>query len=191
MARPVSWFPRLPALAQTVADSVRSHYTTTDLERLFCIQPRSAQMLIRLLPTVQIGKSRLVEREALARFLVRLAEADDPAQELAEMRATGKPPTLRRKLRDLIQRDADVSALPESIIIEQGTLSIQFQTVEELAASLWRIAQLLDDDLEDFADRYEPQEVLEPASAEDVLELADATYIRTWMKQHTQQTATS
>ena len=105
MARPVSWLPRLPALARAVGESVRSHYACSDLERLFEVQPRSAQMLMSLLPAVHIGKSLLVERETLAGLLARLAAADDPASELAAIRAEGRPPVVRRKLRDLVQRD--------------------------------------------------------------------------------------
>lgn len=40
---------------------------------------------------LRIGKSLLVERETLAELLGRLAAADDPACELASMRAQGKP----------------------------------------------------------------------------------------------------
>ena len=105
MARPVSWLPRLPALARAVGESVRSHYACSDLERLFEVQPRSAQMLMNNLPTVRIGKSLLVEREVLAGWLGRLADAEDPAAELASMRAEGKPPIVRRKLRELVQKD--------------------------------------------------------------------------------------
>jgi hypothetical protein len=102
MARPVSWLPRLPALARSVAESVRSHYTCSDIERLFEIQPRSAQMLMNNLPTVRIGKNLLVEREALAGWLGRLATADDPVRELASIRTQGRPRVVRSKLRELV-----------------------------------------------------------------------------------------
>ena len=69
MARPVSWLPRLPALVRSVSESVRSHYASGDLERLFQIQPRSAQMLLGLFPTVRVGKSLLVERKPWPAFL--------------------------------------------------------------------------------------------------------------------------
>jgi len=145
MARPVSWLPRLPALARAVGESVRSHYACSDLERLFEVQPRSAQMLMNNLPTVRIGKSLLVEREALAGWLGRLADAEDPAAELASMRTEGKPPIVRRKLRDLVQRDvaAGESALPANVHLESGSLAVTFTTVEELATALWRLAMLL------------------------------------------------
>jgi hypothetical protein len=184
MARPVSWLPRLAALVRSVSESVRSHYASGDLERLFEIQPRSAQMLMNLLPTVRIGKSLLVEREALAGFLTRLADAEDPAAELAAMRAGGKPPTVRRKLRDLVPRDIDagLTELPPNVALEPGSLTVRFATVEELASSLWRLASLLQEDLEGFAARYEPaREADAGETAEDELERAHAAFIREWL----------
>ena len=134
MARPVSWLPRLPALVRAVGDSVRSHYASSDLERLFELQPRAAQMLINLLPTVRVGKSLLVEREALAGFLGRLADAADPAQELTRMRAVGKPPVVRRKLRELVRRDlvAGESALPVGVSLVPGELTVRFRPDPEV-----------------------------------------------------------
>jgi hypothetical protein len=171
-------------LARSATESVRSHYTCSDIERLFNIQPRSAQKLMNLLPTVRIGKSQLVEREALASFLGRLAEAEDPGSALAAIRAEGKPPVVRRKLRELVQRDlsADASSLPPNVHLEPGTLAISFTTVEELAASLWSLATLLEEDLEGFAERYESlAEVDTGESAEKEAEQADAAYIREWL----------
>jgi hypothetical protein len=184
MARPVSWLPRLSALVRSVSESVRSHYASDDLERLFEIQPRSAQMLMNLLPTVRVGKSLLVEREALEGLLVRLSEADDPAAELGSIRARGKPPAVRRKLRDLVPKDiaAGLTELPSNVVLEQGFLTVRFATVEELAASLWRLATLLDQDLEGFAQLYEPiREADSREAAEDQKERADVAFITEWL----------
>ena len=183
MARPVSWLPRLPALARAVGESVRSHYACSDLERLFEVQPRSAQMLMNTLPTVRIGKTLLVEREALAAFLGRLAAADDPARELASMRTESKPPVVRRKLRELVQRDvvAGESSLPSNVHLETGALAVTFTTVEELAAALWRLAILLDEDLDGFALRYEPAAETEDDQEENQMERTDVAYIREWL----------
>jgi hypothetical protein len=162
---------------------VRSHYACSDLERLFEVQPRSAQMLMSLLPTVRIGRSLLVEREVLAGLLGRLAAADDPGRELASMRAEAKPPIVRRKLRELVQRDVagGESSLPPHVHLEPGALTVRFTTVEELAAALWRLAILLDEDLDGFASRYElvPEANVEPAEA--AAERADAAYLREWL----------
>jgi len=187
MARPVSWLPRLPALVRAVSDSVRSHYASSDIERLFEVQPRSAQMLMTLLPTVRVGKSLLVEREALAGFLERLVAADDPAEELAAIRSQGKPPVVRRKLRELVRRDvtANLTSLPPNVALEPGLLGIRFSTVEELAGSLWRLAQILEEDLDGFASRYEPPVELDPdEQAADERERADVLWIRQWLAAH-------
>jgi hypothetical protein len=69
MPRPISWLPHLHEIRRSVLNSVRSHYDRNDLERLFEVQPRSAQLLLELLPTVRLGRSLLVEREALASSL--------------------------------------------------------------------------------------------------------------------------
>jgi hypothetical protein len=187
MARPVSWLPRLVAIQRAVAESVRSHYTSSEIERLFEIQPRSAQMLLNLLPTVRVGKSLLVEREALEEFLTRLAGAADPALELAAVRAQGKPPIVRRKLRELVQQDVDASltSLPPNVVIEPGILGIRFSTIEELAASLWRLAQILEEDLDGFAERYEPAVEIDLVEKEaHDLERADVLWIREWLAEH-------
>jgi hypothetical protein len=162
---------------------VRSHYACSDLERLFEVQPRSAQMLMSLLPTVRIGKSLLVEREVLAGLLARLAAADDPGRELKSMRAEARPPIVRRKLRELVQRDlaAGESSLPPHVHLEPGALTVRFTTVEELAAALWRLAILLDEDLDGFALRYELVPEARVESAEAAAERADAAYLREWL----------
>ena len=184
MARTVSWFPRLPALLRTVNDSVRSHYSCGEIEQIFQLQPRSAQMLMKLMPTVSIGKSLLVERETLAGFLARLEASEDPAKEMALIRSEGRPPAVRRKLRSLVQRDvvAGLTSLPLNLRLETGAVAIQFTTIEELATTLWQLAQILEEDLEGFAAKYEPAILLdETETPEDQMELSDANYIKEWL----------
>ena len=187
MARPVTWLPRCDALRLSVGGSVRSHYGHADLERLFEVHPRPAQMLLALLPTVEIGKNLLVEREALYQFLERLTASEDPARDLAAMRAQRKPRSIRYKLRDLVQRDMDVdlSALPANVALEPGALTVKFGTVEELAKALWHLATLLEDDLEGFIGRYEPvAEFDAEEKAEREAELADVAYFRAFLAAH-------
>jgi hypothetical protein len=143
-------------------------------------------MLMNNLPTVRIGKSLLVEREALAGWLGRLATADDPARELASMRTERKPPIVRRKLRELVQRDvaAGESALPANVHLESGSLAVTFTTVEELATALWRLAMLLEEDLDGFALLYEPAPDTEDDQEASQMERADVAYIREWLATH-------
>jgi hypothetical protein len=73
-----------------VTSSVRSHYGSKEIQSIFQLQPRAAQLLLEMLPATSIGRSRLVERHALADFLDRVHKADDPSAELDLIRARGE-----------------------------------------------------------------------------------------------------
>src|SRR5260370_340464 len=103
MPRPVSWLARLHEIRRAVTSSVRSHYERRDIEALFQVQPRAAQLILEMLPTTAIGRSRLVERQVLADFLDRIHQADAPSAELDLIRAQGGEVS-RRKLRTLLRR---------------------------------------------------------------------------------------
>ncbi len=160
MPRPVSWLPRLPEISRAVANSVRSHYDRRHVEHLFELQPRAAQKLIEILPSVQIGTSRLVERSDLARFLDRVREANDTAA-LFEALRQEKAAVSRRKVRSLVRRDLDpvgLPSLPDTITLTRGRLEVSFGTVEQLAESLLLLARVLESDGDAFADAYEVRE---------------------------------
>ena len=61
MPRPIIWLPRLHEIRRSVANSVRSHCDHLDIEALFELHPRTAQKLVKMLPTVRIGTSHLIE----------------------------------------------------------------------------------------------------------------------------------
>jgi hypothetical protein len=86
MPRPISWLPRLHEIARSVANSVRSHYDRRDLEQLFELQPRAAQKLLEMLPTVQVGTSGLVERETLGAFLERVRDSENTTELFEQIR---------------------------------------------------------------------------------------------------------
>ena len=166
MPRPLSWLPRLAAIRRTVAGSPRSHYERRDLERLFEIQPRAAQKLLAALPTVRVGTSHLVERDALVALLDRVQQADDPATVLTSSRVRRGTPT-GRTLRQLVPDDRPHTTwetLPASLTLAPGEVRVTFASVEELAAALAALASLLDRELEAFAERFEPRAQEEPAS---------------------------
>jgi hypothetical protein len=159
MPRPVSWLPRLHEISRSVRNSVRSHYGRGDLEQLFELQPRAAQKLIEMLPTVKIGTSLLVEREALAVFLDRVREADDVGALLNQVRAE-KAGSSRKKVRALVPRDtepATLTSLPESIALSRGRLEVSFATVEQLAEAMFALARVLETEVDAFAQAYEPE----------------------------------
>jgi hypothetical protein len=176
MPRSISWLPRLHEITRSVSRSVRSHYDRRDLETLFELQPRAAQKLLELLPTVQIGTSRLVEREILAAFLDRVREADNVTAFLESIRkentqfATNR--TSRKKVRSLVRADiapATLSSLPDAIQLTPGHMQVRFQNVEELAQAMLTLARILENEGDTFAQIYEPRSTL--AEATDAAEI--------------------
>ena len=157
MPRPISWLPRLHLISRTVANSVRSHYDRHDLEVLFELQPRAAQKLIEMLPSVQIGNSRLIDREVLANFLDRVRDAEN-ITELFEKIRSEKAQVSRRKPRSIVRRDLDpigLGSLPSSITLSRGRMVVDFDTVEQLAEAMYALARVLESEGEEFARTYE------------------------------------
>lgn len=160
MPRPISWLPRLQVIRRTIANSVRSHYDRRELETLFELQPRAAQKLIEMLPSVRVGTSRLIEREVLVGFLGRIQDADDVALLLDQIR-TEKTLASRRKIRSLVRRDLEpvsLTSLPDSIRLRRGQLTISFNTVEQLAENLLLLARILESEGEELAAAHELSE---------------------------------
>ncbi len=174
MPRPVSWLPRLHEIARSVTNSVRSHYDRGDLERLYELQPRAAQKLLDLMPSVRIGTSRLVEREELASFLDRVRDAENTT-ELFERMRLDKAQISRRKVRTLVRRDLDpigLASLPSTIGRSRGRLEVSFRSIEQLAESLYVLARVLDCDMDAFAREFEPEQAEpEPDDAGEMKEL--------------------
>ncbi len=157
MPRPISWLPRLHLIARSVTNSVRSHYDRHDLESLFELQPRAAQKLLEMLPSVQVGTSRLVDREVLAGFLDRVRDAYDVPALYDKIRAE-KAVVSRRKPRSLVRRDLDaigIDSLPSSIVLSRRRLEVNFTSVEGLAEAMYALARVLEAEGEEFVALYE------------------------------------
>ena len=115
--------------------------------------------MLEALPTVAVGTSRLVERDALATFLERIQEGGDVAEVRERVRAE-KNSASRKHLRNLVQKDhapASLALLPEAVTLSRGRLEVNFRSLEELAGAMYFLARALDGDLEAFALQYEPQ----------------------------------
>jgi hypothetical protein len=186
MARPISWLPRLHELRRSVADSVRSHYSSSDIERLFQLQPRQAQKIAALFPTVPVGNAQLVPRENLAQFLDRLAIADDPAEEFSKIRLEPKPQVLRKKLRLLVRRDelADIDLPPEGVRLEFGLFTAKFSNTDQLIEAGRWLALILRDHWDKVEERFVQRVDVEPEDEEARLEREDLEYFRKFLKEH-------
>jgi hypothetical protein len=157
MPRPISWLTRLHEIRRSVASSVRSHYERKEIEALFQVQPRAAQLLLEMLPTTSIGRSRLVERQVLADFLDRIHKADDPSAELDLIREKGGRVS-RKKLRTLVRRDVEplpLDSLPANVEFIPGQVIVSFRTIEDLAEAMYSLARAIETDGDELARRYE------------------------------------
>nr|AOS95258.1 hypothetical protein [uncultured bacterium] len=173
MARPISWLPRLHAIRQSVANSIRSHYDRHDLEDLFGIGNRAAQELFKCLPTTRVGQSFLVAKEDLSELLDGIHGAADPAAHLAVIRENS-PGRSRKKLRVLVRKDqtvATLDSLPDNLSLERGRLTVSFQTSQELAVTLYGIAQILEEELEEFERRYQKLQKADDSISPEKLDL--------------------
>jgi hypothetical protein len=169
MPRPISWLPRLHQIRKTVDASVRSHYERKDIEQLFELQPRAAQLLLEMLPTTHVGRSRLVAREALSAFLEQMRVSEDPSSKLEDLRQA-PPPAPRSRLRTLIQRDRDpvgLIDLPPEISLTRGRLDVRFDTIETLARHLYSLAQAMEYDGDEMARRFEIERLTPPNLADE------------------------
>ena len=164
--RPISWLHRSHEIRRALLGSVRSHYGRRDIERLFELQPRAAQQLIAALPGTEVGTATLVERDALVVLVDAVAQAENPAAALAGFRERKKAP-LKRTLRSLMPHDlepAEWDNLPGGLTLAPGSVRIEFQSLETLCLCLVSLADLLERQIDEFADRYE---VRPPAPPED------------------------
>jgi hypothetical protein len=158
MARPITWLPRVQEIRRSVAESVRSHYTRRELEALFQIQQGAASRLLEIVPTLAVNGSYLAEREGLLAFLDRVSETEDVTTLMRRLREEKRTPT-RRSVRNMVRRDTSpvsLAGIPDTLHLSRGHLDINFQTMEELVNTLYILARILDDDLEEFAREYEP-----------------------------------
>jgi len=163
MARTTSWMNQIPEIRQRIAASARSHFSSRELQQIFAIQPRSAQMLARLIPSVRVGRSQLIEREQLISFLDQVQNSSDRARFLADQRKAKPAPQVRRKLRSLhLEEWNPDEGMPLNLKITRGPIGgssqlvIDFKDVEELARTMLALAGLMDD-LDEFADHWEPE----------------------------------
>lgn len=158
MARPITWLPRLHEIRRSVAGSVRSHYTRSELEALFQIQQGAASRLMEIVPTLKVNSGYLADRDGLLAFLDKVMEAEDVTILMRQLKAEKNAPS-RRSVRSMVRRDTapvSLAGTPDTLRMSRGHLEIEFGTVQELATTLYILARILDDDLEEFARQYEP-----------------------------------
>lgn len=158
MGRTIPWLDRLSEIRRSVRNSLRSHYTRHDIERLFGIQRSAAKQIIRAVGAkLRIGKSLLITRADLEAFLDRVPESKDPAS-LLRRHPNSEPSISIRELIDKDQALVTVTTLPSNVQLEQNKITITFHGGEQLAVAMVALATLLHDPEEfaAFEERYAP-----------------------------------
>ena len=91
-------------------------------------------------------------------FLDRVQEAEDVPAVFEQVRQE-KAAASRKRLRTLIQRDdlpVSLTSLPDGLTLSRGRLEVRFESLEELAQTLFWVARVLGEDTEGFAEQDEP-----------------------------------
>jgi hypothetical protein len=155
-----SWLPRLSEIHRSVHNSVRSFYDQKEIRHLFALQPRAAQQLMNAVKVgKRVGRSHLIERADLEAFLDEVAESKDPEVAIRNRRRKPKSAAPGKRLQDLLQSDVPVAtldAMPANVTLRSGRLTIDFTEMQDLVQGLLAMAQVLEQQFEEFQSRYEP-----------------------------------
>ena len=149
MPRPILWQNRLREIERSVSESARTPYARADLESLFRVKERKAQMLLGLMRRHTVGRDSVVEREDLLTFLRGAAEAADLSAHLAALRAN-PPKPVRRKLRifqpsDFDRIDVVRSLRKHEVFVERNSVEILFSTLDDFASKLMLLINSIED----------------------------------------------
>jgi hypothetical protein len=153
------WIDKVNKITEKVEASAAPVFDRAAIEELFGVRRRQAIVLMHRMGGYQAGKTFLVDRKALLRFL------RDPLREVcAEVetrRFSSVLETLGRAKEELHLRRVPVpatarvfkvefSGLPEGIDFEPGELRIRFEHPHELLEKLFALSQALANDYETF-----------------------------------------
>ena len=182
MPKPISWLNKTAEMRTEVLNSTHSHFRTSDIGRLFKLQPRAARLLTEAMPRVQYGTSHIVSSEALVEFLDEVLFADDvPA--LIQARRAANLYVSRRKPRTVVLKGKlgkGLASLPDGVTLTRGELRVRFETTLELGQALAILISNMSGDEEwyEFCRLYEPdQPALPSESAYEAIRLGEeATY---------------
>jgi hypothetical protein len=178
MPKPISWLKDAAEIRREVEASTCSHFRTSDIGRLFKLQPRAASSLMEAMPRVQYGTSYIVPAEGLAEFLDDVTRAADvPA--LLQARRAANLYVSRRKPRTTVLKEQlhkGLASLPDCVTLTRGELKVKFETTLELGQALAILISNMAGDQEwyEFCRLYEPEQPELPSeSAYEAIRLGE------------------
>jgi hypothetical protein len=155
-----SWIKRVPEILERLESAQAPPFLDRPtVEILFGLRRRQAIALCHRFGGYQIGKTFLVPREAVVRFLRHPQRWSAAAVERARFDIVGR--ALGEARRELNQRrivipvptetfHAEFSGLPAGIQFQPGTLTVAFGNPPELLEKLFALAQALANDYDTF-----------------------------------------
>jgi hypothetical protein len=169
MAKPISWLKEAAEIRRQVGGSTYSHFSTSDIGRLFKLMPRAASTLMEAMPRVQYGTSYIVPAEGLTEFLDDVIQAADvPA--LIQARRAANLYVSRRKPRTVVLKEklgTGLASLPNCVTLTRGELRIKFETALELGQALTILISNMEGDASwyEFCKQYEPEQPSLPSES--------------------------
>jgi len=153
------WWSQIPEILQRMESLEISWLDRDSIEQVFGVRRRRAIELLNAFGGFQIGRTFLIEREALVRSLRAIVDRPDFHWErrrrcrLSEALTEARQHTQARRIS--ISPLPPSPALPEGIQVAPGSMLIQFGGVEDLLAKLYAVSQAAARDFEAFKEAVE------------------------------------
>jgi hypothetical protein len=154
-----SWIHRLPDITQKLEASTAPFLDRPAIEKLFGLRRRQSIHLLRRMGGYQVGKTFLVDRQAVLDFLNDPERRHAAAQEAGRFRIVGA--AIAEAQEELHMRRIrlpahprvfrlELEGLPAGIDLGSHELNIGFEHPRELLEKLFALAQALANDYERF-----------------------------------------
>jgi len=150
-----AWFLRLPEILEAVRALRTPVLDRAGFERLFAVRRRRAIQLMHRFGGYQSGKTFLIDRGQLIAELDRAVASPDYTfefrrkQRLAESIEKLEHHRAAAAVKIPVRADSPLgTSLPPNVHLEAGRLSVEFDTLEDLLAKLFLLAQTIADDFE-------------------------------------------
>ena len=154
MARPIKWARDLHLLRERASRSRAETWSRRDIEHLFGIGRATAQTLMKAIGEVaSVGGAHFVERPSLLSFLDQMLKASSVEEAMRVRLDEAEPAPRSKALRISLPpslRNAMLPDLPPNVSLGPGRLEVRATTAQEMVASLFTLAFIIQNDLGRF-----------------------------------------
>lgn len=155
-----AWYGKIPEILGQLELFPAPFLDRRALQNLIGVSPRRAQQIISQLPSSTAGNSRLISRQDLQSWLSSLSVQPLPAKRIASrLLLTQQVHTWHKALlHPPLQipapaQPSEISELPSAISLSSGSVSLSFQSTQELLSHLLCLARAIELDPDSFSSR--------------------------------------